>query len=164
VKWVKIKHKEILHIFTTTPVNLSLTSNINNHYLRLCDFFLSHFLLVKYSKKRAKYGFYWVNRQLPLWNCKFPRLPYWKFTKLQLSPWNCTTLINLPSRQIFLLVNMMFCKSPPWSFALMCKIPLELDFFFLFLSFSKDIKGKQLTVNFNNLNSTILQSKIQNSH
>ena len=44
----------------------------------------------------------------------------------------------------------------------MCKMPLELEnlyFFFLILD-SKDIKDKQLTVNFNTLNSTILQSNI----
>jgi len=39
-------------------------------------------------------------------------------------------------------------------------LPKLENLYFFFLSFSKDIKGKQLTVNFNNLNYTILQSKI----
>jgi len=55
---------------------------------------------------------------------------------------------------------MTFCKYPPKVLHLCAKCPPNLKIYIFFLSISKDIKVKQLTVNFNNLNFTILQSKI----
>ena len=47
---------------------------------------------------------------------------------------------------------------PPRSFALMCKMPLELEnlYFFLLILDSKDIKDKQLTSNLNSINVSLL--------
>jgi len=73
-----------------------------------------------------------VNSQLPPWNCKFRQLPPLKLTKLQLPSWNCTTLINLTPLSNFSVSQHDVLQIPPWSFALMCKMPHELENLYFF--------------------------------
>jgi len=50
-----------------------------------------------------------------------------KLTKLQLPPWNCTMLVNLLPPSNFSVSEHDVLQIPPWSFALMCKMPLKLE-------------------------------------
>jgi len=73
--------------------------------------------------------YFWVNRQLPLKLLVLSIMPL-TLTKLQLSPWNCIMLVNLPlpsisSVRIFFQI-LRYVQIPPCNFALMCKMPPEI--------------------------------------
>ena len=81
-----------------------------------------------------------VNRQLPPWNCKFRQLSP-DINKISITPWNCTTLINLPPPSNSSVSQHDVLQISPWSFALMCKMPpnLKIYIFFFFLSLTTKI-------------------------
>jgi len=91
------------------------------------------------------YNIYRVNKQLPLEIVIFINYPL-KSTKLQLPPWNCTTLINLPPPSNSFVSQHDVLQILPWSFALMCKMPFELEnLYVFFLSLTQKILNQ--TVN-----------------
>ena len=100
-----------------------------------CDNLLSHTHIIDYFISLLFWfpcKYLWVNRQLPPWNCKFRQLPP-EINKTSITPWNCTTLINLPPPSNFSISEHDVLQIPPLKFCTYAQnAPQTWKFIFFF--------------------------------